>query len=305
MKLLAISCLFIGAHAMAASTSLDAIVAANYPASLTEAAANFGRTETREQAYVQITSARRKYVVAAYSNGAEREAAVRLLELSDSGEAKVDDTVTPLPGRTPEVSAADVDADGTAEAMITFEAARGTCESWIYKISDAHLSAISPTDKRGNSLLGCPYLLDVSGSGSLDILDKETNGRGDDATEKWHRYALKNGKYAETSAVDMTEIFYRDSGTPHGDTATFSVPSSVAGKSYRLTVVNGADSGKDYAVAAGRVSLNGATVVAPSDFSPVRRSWSVAVPVQQGDNVVTVQLDGIPRSRIAIVIEHE
>jgi hypothetical protein len=283
--------------------ALTDLVASSYPASLSSDAAAAGLRETREQGFVSVFIGSKQLVVAAYSNGGGLDAAVRLLEITN-GTVTIDQTLDGLFGRKPVLSALDVDGDGAAEVVVRFETPRGSSEAWIYRVGAGRLTVISPTDKDGNSVVSNPLLLDTSGTGVLDLLDKEVEGTGDDTTVTWHRYVLKDGMYREAALLDFYQLFFRSEGTPKVDSVAFSIPATAVGKPYRLTVVNAGTSAKKYAAGAGTITLNGVAVVSPNDFSPNRVSWTVPI-VLQTDNVLSVRLEGAPQSRIAVIIRHD
>lgn len=299
MKWLTITfCAFAALNAAAAT--LDDAVAAGYPAVLSQTAAQHHYTNDRQQAYVVAGNA----VVAAYSNG--HVGGVALLTLNGNG-ATLQQTIRDhQTGKNPDVSVVDLDADGQPEFVVRFDLGpRGGSQTWIYSLRGGRLTLISPTDSRGNSLLGYPDIIDVDGSGRMEIVDAENDGdsREEPVIVERH-WVLANGAFQERAALDFYKTFFREKGSPVTNTETFSIEAASVGKPYRLTVINGGELGADARSSSGTITLNGVTVSGPSDFNPQRGSWTIPVTLQ-ADNTITVRLDGKPGSRIVIAIRHD
>jgi len=132
MKLVAVG-LLVAASTASGSTSLDDVVAANYPAVLSEAATQHHYTETRQQGFVAVTISGKSYIVAAYSNG--HVGAVELLEGSATGAAPLQVISDHHVGSGPNVSARDLDGDSQPEFIVNFGLGpRGGSETWIYRV---------------------------------------------------------------------------------------------------------------------------------------------------------------------------
>ena len=285
-----------------AAPTLDTIVANFYPDRLSAQAQQRHYPDERQQTYATFTLGGTSYVLAAYSNG--HLGALRLLRNTTTGYVVSDDATAPLIGQKPEITACDLDRDGTTdEALVTFETGRGAAQTWVYQLANGKLIALTPTTSAGQTELGFPEVLDT-GSGPLDLVDDSVaRTAGDDAVTHNH-FILRSGKYASAAPLDFFGTFYRDTSSPVTATATFDVPGTALGRPYRLTIVNGGSSRPDYRVSSGEIKLNGITVSAPSDFSQTRSAWTLPVTLQE-HNVLAVRLQGQPKSRVAVLIQHD
>lgn len=290
--------LFAFVASAAFAKTLDAVVAANYPPALAAFVAKHHLEDQRQQKYVTITDDGVDYIVAAYSNG--HVGATSLLERSNGG-AIVDCTRLGAIGSQPELELQDLDGDGRPEAIVRFDLGRGGAETWIYQVKNKQLTLISPTSEDGRTRLGFPDIVDFGRHGSLDLVDSDVEGRGDDTTVTYVHYVLANGSYAEAEPLVFYRIFFREKGQPVTESAEFDVPAERIGKPFRLIVGNGGESAPRLRVAGGQISLNGTIVSPASDFSESRGSWSVPVALQE-HNTLAVRLDGKRASRIAIAI---
>ena len=239
-------------------------------------------------------------VVAAYSNG--ETGAVVLFAQNGAGGLTALDTVTDkLTGSSPAITAVDVDSDGIAEAVVVFEQPRGGSATWIFRLADQKLTLISPTNDSGGSILVSPQMLNLRGTGALDIIENIVSGSRQDPEVQPALFTLQSGKYVAGDHVDFFHVFYRDKQTPSVETANFTIPVESVSDHHRLLVANGGSSGADYRVASGVIRLNGVVVSGESDFNENRASWSTPVPLQ-AENTLTVELRGKPRGRIAVAI---
>jgi hypothetical protein len=294
--------LFSPALAVAATTA--EIVAAAYPSQLSEIASQHHYTEQRGQAYATMSVSGTSYIVAAYTNG--HVAAVALIDGSANPPVTKQVIRDHQTGVEPSVTAVDLDADGTPEAVVTFTLGpRGGAETWVYRIQEGQLVSIGPSDAQGHSLLGDPDILDFDGAGIMDLVNSVNIGesRVEPVIVKEH-YALQKGRYVALQPLDFYEIFYRAKAAPVADNETFSVPSDALQKPYRLTVINGGFNGPAYRISAGSVALNGVTLTGPSDFGRQRSSWSVPVTLH-ANNTLAVFIDGQPKSRIIVAVRHD
>ena len=108
----------------------------------------------------------------------------------------------------------------------------------------------------------------------------------------------------EAEPLAFYRMFDRHEPAPRTDTATFTVDEALVGKQFHLIVVNGDEVGGEFRASSGRITLNGMVVSPPSDFSPQRDVWSVPVTLQ-AENTLSVRLEGNPKGRIGIAIEHD
>lgn len=297
MRWLVIS-LFIASSTCAAT--LDSMVAANYPRELADFATRHHLKDDRQQTYAAITAGGAEFIVAAYSNG--DIGAVSLLERTAMGLNVVSVMLKPV-GTHPTIELQDLDGDKQPEVIAQFETARGSGETWIYRIAGRGLHCISPVDGRGHTLLGLPDVVDFGRGNTLDLVDADVEGRGDDTAVSYVDYALVDGTYVQAAVPDFYEIFYRGKAQPKTASKRFNIAQSDVGKPFRLIVANGGQSGRDYRVAAGTITLNGTVISPASDFSESRGSWSVPISLQ-AENTIVVRLEGKPNSRIAVAIVH-
>src|ERR1051326_435503 len=299
--------LFIAVSLRLYAVSLDDVVKNSYPADLAAAATLHHYEEQRQQTYVEIATKTAGYVVAAYSNG--EIGAVVLLEKSGDG-YRVDQEVSResgqfVGGKDPEITPIDVDGDGIPEVVVRFVVGMtNSDQAWVFRISSGHLQLISPTTKRGLSLLGYGHFLDLTGSGLLDIVDDAATKDGTKYNFSHPRYVLHNGSYVAADPIDYYEVFFREDGAPTPVTRSLSVPATSLQKGAKLVIVNGDALGAPYRVSAGRITLNGVVVSPEQDFSQQRGTWVVPATLLQ-QNTLAVWLDGKPASRIAVVIRHE
>src|SRR5712692_1780847 len=123
-SILGIALAFSASCALAASPTLDEIVAANYPDQLSKFTAKHHLDDTRQQAHVVVTVSGKEYIAAAYSNGGI--GAVALLERTPNG-ARVDDLIRDhQKGTNPVIHAVDLNGDGHPEIIAIFAGARGS-----------------------------------------------------------------------------------------------------------------------------------------------------------------------------------
>jgi len=284
----------------AGDTTLDALVAAKYPDELIAFGREHHLKDQRQQSYVTLSRVGVDYIVAAYSNG--NIGAVELLQRTADGTV-VDSLHRKATGKNPEIELQDLDGDGNPEVSVRFDVGHGSNETWIYRLGDKRLTLISPTEKHDHTLLGYPDFVDFGHGGSLDIVDTDVEGKGEDTVVTPVHYLLSNGVYVEGEPLDFYRVFYRGKAGPVTETGEFDVPASLIGKPFRLVIGNGGQSAPPLRVSSGRITLNGTLVSGPNDFSESRGSWTVPVTLQQ-HNVITVRLDGKPASRIAIGIFH-
>jgi hypothetical protein len=285
-----------------ADATLDAVVSANYPADLHAFAVVHHLQEKRQQAYGTLTVGGIEYIVAAYSNG--EIGAVVLLEKTDGTYVADQEMSRPLSGTKPAVTTEDLDHDGTYEAVVRFDTSKGNSQTWIYKVLPKQLQVISPRNTFGGSELMFPDMLDFTGEGVMDLVEDHVFGSVSDPTVRHDHYVLSNGTYVAAEPLDYYGIFYRSKAAPAPETVTFSISPSAVGKPYRLSVLNGGASGKDFRVASGTIAVNGIIVSPPSDFSESRTAWTVPVTLQE-QNTVTVTVGGKLGGRIGVAIRHD
>lgn len=297
--------------AAAPTDALDSVIAANYPARLTAVAARFHYQETRQSAFVTLSLAGANYVVAAYSNG--RIGSVVLLKASGNGYSAVDTfdhTSAPgalsgnLVGRTPMIAKIALGGRGAPLVAVTMYNGRHGASTWIFSIVGDRLTLTSPLDRYADTPLADPDYVDLSGTGTPDIINTVITGPSEDQVVTYQRYVYRNGAFVESEPLDFYDTFYRAKGTPKRETATFDVPAAALSRRYRLLVVNGISGENDLRVSAGDIVLNGVTVSGPNDFGEQRAAWSVPVALQE-HNTLGVRLEGKDRARVVIAIAHE
>ena len=298
VSLLAVAiCAAVAAHA---AEPLDSLVAAQYPAELSEEAATHHYADQREQAYVSLKVGGANLVVAAYSNG--HVGAVALMDRGADRSTSLQVIRDHQTGERPRVHAVDLDADGKPEVVITFGLGpRGGSETWIYRVQQRRLVSIGAVDDDGHTLLGYPSILDLHGDGVMDLIDDANVGesRRDPVIVHEH-YALRNGVYVALEPVDFYEIFWGGpTAPPKTATREFSVARAVLRKAAKLIVVNGDELGTPYSVSSGKVTLNGKTV----SVQPGTRIVPVKLKLA---NLLTVSLQGGRRgSRVGVVVRHD
>jgi hypothetical protein len=283
-----------------ASTSTDKIVSANFPAALTEYAAEYKVKAIPQQAYVSISVDHRPGVVAAYSNG--YIGAVLLIDL-DTG-AALNAAADSFAGTTPEAELHDFDADGVPDVLVRFDIGKGGTQTWIYRVVNKSLVRISPIDDHGDTSLMFPEIVDFGRHGAMDLIEAYSQGKGDDTAMFYDHYVLQDGAYVKAPPLDFYHVFYREKGEPKESVCEFAIPAAQIGKPFHLVVMNGGPLGSNYRVAAGAITMNGSVVSPPSDFSVSRGTWSLPI-VLQVNNRMTVRLEGKPTSRISVAVTHD
>lgn len=304
IRLLASAILFAGVAAHAAGP-LDSVVASHYPDVLSSDAAKRHLEEKRQQAYVELSSKGVDYIVAAYSNG--EIGAMALLEKTREG-YRVDQEISgvghPIWAHEPEVAAADMDADGTPEAIVHFSVPlnRDPCAAWVLRVADGRLTTISPTGNTGDSAIGCGDFVDLDGQGVFDIIDTIGVPHGHTLIPFHKRYVLRNGKYVPVDPLDYHEVFW--GGDEAAVTRKFSVSPESLQRQPRLVIINGDERGSTSRVSVAKVTLNGATIASEQSFGQGRATWTVPVALLQ-QNTITVRVDGKPGSRLTIAVRHD
>jgi hypothetical protein len=285
-----------------ASASLDAIVSANYPADLHAFSVAHRIAESREQAYAVLSSQGVDYVLAAYSNG--HTGALVLLERTSAGYVVDDTIIQHISGTAPMITTPDLDGDGVPEALVAFDTGRGASATWVFRVAGRRLVNITPRDEFQETELLLPSVVDFDGSGIMHLIEKHIYGSRKHPVVRNDHYVLTASGYAPAAPLDFYDVFYREKSAPTARTVKLDIPQAQLGQPFRLTILNGDSSGRDYRVASGTVRLNGVVVSPPSDFSENRVAWSVPVSLQT-HNTLMVTVDGKPRSRIGIVVRHD
>ena len=300
MTLKLVCCILFASWVADGADPLATVVAAHYPRVLADFVAVHRLQERKEQAFVELRRNGVRYVVAAYTNG--ETGAFVLLEKTVDG-YRVDQEISResgqiVIGREPELTALDVDGDGTPEVIAHFtDWMRNAPHTWVLRVTDGHLQLISPMEEDGATLLGLPKFLDLNGSGALDMIDNVVVSRTqDDVKVEQEHYALRVGRYVALAPVDYYEVFFNDDKPL---TRKFSVPAASLRKPARLILVNGDELGAPYRVASGKVTLNGRTI-------SVRLGTSIARVKLNRINVLTVSLHGGKHaSRVGVVVRHD
>jgi hypothetical protein len=94
-------------------------------------------------------------------------------------------------GSEPEVRAVDLDGDGKPEVIVSFLLDRGT-DTAIDRIRDTALETIRPMSTNGGPLLVYPTLVDLGGTGVIDLVDTTFTGPRSDPP--YDHYVLRDGK---------------------------------------------------------------------------------------------------------------
>jgi hypothetical protein len=241
-------------------------------------------------------------IVALYSNGMRGQ-----LVMLDRAGLPLSTWTKGLKGRAGELRLEDLDGDGVAEVVAQMYAGHGAQipDSWVFAWRNKQLALISPTARVGKldvTPLSMIAVLDLDGSGkkALLALPGEEPDEDDNKVDNGPAilYTLADGRYVETSTKYLyAQRFFRQREKP-----------AVVNESFRanggpavLCVVNGVDGGG--AVSSGHVLLNETEVVRPADFKLHVHSMSFPVPLKDGVNSITVELDGKPGAGIWLLIE--
>ncbi len=270
-----------------ATSGIDSIVSANYPSELSAAANSHHYTEVRQQAYATIKEGDREYIVAAYSNASK--GAVVLLEKTGSGYTVDERILSGIGEQRPTVTARDLDGDGIPEVIVIFSAGmRKEPITWIYRVTGKELQLISPTKSFAGSAIGYPELLDFNGNGILDLVNEDVDGRGTEATVTHEHYVLRNGTYVAAEPLDFYDVFYAPK-EQETQKSQFSIPASLLGKPFKMTIINGGQVGKQSRVPRAVVTLNGVKVFSAEDVFKHRGAVTIPVSLQQ-ENTIEVEL---------------
>lgn len=285
-----------------ANSSLDALVAAKYPQSLTARAARDHYLDARQQKYVLVGTGNQQFIVAAYSNG--HVGAVVLLVQKANNVTLLDSAPYAFLGSAPDLSLRDLDGDNSLDAIVEFDIGKGGAQTWAFKIVDQKLRLMTPIDKTLHAVLELVDFVSMGDGSAVDIVEAVNLGSRQDPYVHYLHFALVNGSYTEVAPLDFFQIFYRNSGAPQTETVSLDTAVDALGKPYRLVVSNGGESGAGYRVSSGEIRVNGALVSGPSDFGQNRAAWTIPVSLQQ-HNVISVRLEGKPSGRIALAIRHD
>jgi hypothetical protein len=284
------------------TSSLDALVAANYPRTLTNRATRDHYVDARQQKYVVVGTKSEQFIVAAYSNG--QVGAVALLAQQTNTSTLLDSAPFPFLGSAPDVWLRDLDGDDSPEVLVQFDIGKGGAQTWAFKIVDRRLQLLTSVDKHLHTTLTLPDFISMGDGCALDIGEAVNLGSLQDPDIHHLHFALQNGRYTEVAPLDFFDIFYRESGTPQTKTVDVDLASDELDKPYRLVISNGGQSGADYRVSSGEVRVNGVLVSGSSDFGQNRAAWTIPVSLQQ-HNVISIRLEGKPGGRIAVAIRHD
>jgi hypothetical protein len=303
MQAFAVALAFAASSFGATSTSsLDTLVAANYPRTLTARATRDHYVDAHQQKYAVVGAKSEQLIVAAYSNG--HVGAVTLLAQQTNTGTLLDSAPFPFLGSAPDVWLRDLDGDDSPEAVVQFDIGKGGAQTWAFKILDRKLKLITSVDKHLHTTLTLPDFISMGEGRALDIVEAVNLGSRQDPDIHHFHFVLQNGRYTEAAPLDFFEIFYRSKGTPQTEAVDVDVASDALAKPYRLVISNGGQSGADYRVSSGEVRVNGVLVSGPSDFGQNRAAWTIPVSLQQ-HNVISVRLDGKPSGRAAVAIRHD
>jgi hypothetical protein len=284
------------------SSSIDALVASNYPQTLTARATRDRYVDARQQKYVVVGTKSEQFIVAAYSNG--HIGAVVLLAAQTNTVTLLDSAPYAFLGSAPDVWLRDLDGDGSPDVIVEFDIGKGGAETWAFKIADRKVRLMTPVDMRLHAILRQPSFMSMGEGRALDVVETVNLGSRRDPVHSHLHYVLQNGTFTQVAPLDFYKEFRRTKGGPATESVMFDIPADALGKPYRLVVANGGSFGAEQRASSGEVRLNGVLVSAASDFSQTRATWSIPVSVQP-HNTVAVRLSSAPGSTIAVAIRHD
>lgn len=284
------------------AVAIDSVVGSFYPDRLAQLTTREGTLPLRYQAFEETSFGEpgQSYVVATYTNGGY--GAVRVLKkVQDGWVLAAEPAFVGFFGTYPRVELRDVTGDGIPEVVASFDNTRGD-EAWIFQWRGSSLTLISPyteiNDTRYTKLTDVEFL-DVDGDGLVELIDKKVDGTGDDASDVDTLYKWVDGHLVAAGSIVYRGIFNRAKNVPETETEEFDVAAGAT--RYQLTVVNGGLRGAGHRTSSAEITLNGVTVVAPSQFN--QQSAVIVSPVTlQSENHITARVAGEPGGQIAIVI---
>jgi hypothetical protein len=165
---------------------------------------------------------------------------------------------------------------------------------------------VDPADEEWSALTE-PVLIDFDGDGRKDAVDLERIGTIPPASEDEVPLPIYESRlylYGETgfAAAPKHPAFFglygRAERKPEPREEQFTV--NGPDRSRTLRIVN--DGGAGAAVTSATVRLNGVPVVTPSSFKPRASRFDVPVRLLEGENVIVVEIEGKPGSRMGLFI---
>jgi hypothetical protein len=89
-----------------------------------------------------------------------------------------------------------------SEVIVSYLLDRGA-DTTIDRIRDTALETISPKSANGGPVLVYPTLVDLGGTGVIDLVDTTVTGPRDDRAARYDNYVLRDGKYVAVAPLDF------------------------------------------------------------------------------------------------------
>lgn len=236
------------------------------------------------------------YLVAAYSNG--YCGAVRAIKVAGGVVTGIVDAPSALlfQGGQTTITARDLDGDGRAEVIATFNERNGA-DYWILKWRNGVLEPFQPTrkDRHGNisTILREPIIDDIDGDGIAEIAVLTPSGR-----YPYTVYYLRNGSWTTGTPAVFSAHCTRTTGDP--DDLVFQFGADRLDDAYDLMISNGRANG-DGAVTSAVVTLNGVVLFRQDDFTHAARVLTAPVHLKT-ENLLLVSLDGKPSTELTVTV---
>jgi hypothetical protein len=212
-------------------------------------------------------------------------------------------------GSNPKIEMIDVDGDASPEMFVSWASAKDLRRTWVFQYHDGAFRSITPTDPLDDefSQLAGPTLIDFDGDGRKDLVDLESVGTIEPTAEDEVPLPIYESRlylYGESgfAAAPKHPAFFglygRGERKPEPREEQFTVIGQD--RSRTLRIVN--DGGAGAAVTSATVRLNGVPVVTPSSFKPRVGRFDVPVRLVEGENLIVVEIEGKPASRMGLFI---
>jgi len=282
----------------------EQILARFYPVELRDDEAA-GEMQT---AYVELPSASSNRLLAtAYCN--REEASVAVISTTGEGALVAQEVPASMFGRHVALELLDVTGDQKPEIVVTVEQVRGLPTTWIYSWTGSKLVLLGPKVTPASPLDSASDLtdaafFDIDGDGIAEILDHkyfrvtDSNGNRLSGAEYSICHASDETRSAGT-ALDFYSEYRRAEGAPGEIVDEFEVEDTTVAR--ELLVVNGSN-GHGVDVSSAVVSVNGVTVLKPSDLNQKIGRLRLPVGVVAGKNTISVRVDGAPDAKLFILI---
>lgn len=236
------------------------------------------------------------YIVAAYSNG--YCGAVRAIKVAGGVVTGVVDAPPALllQGGWTTITARDLDGDGRAEIIATFNERKGA-DYWILKWRNGVLEPFQPTwkDRHGNisTILREPIIDDIDGDGIAEIAVLTPS-----AQYPFTVYYLRDGSWTKGTPAVFSAHCTRTTGDP--DDMVFQFGADRLDDAYDLVISNGRANG-DGAVTSAVVTLNGVVLFRQDDFTHAARVLTKPIHLKS-ENLLLVSLDGKPGTELTVTV---